>query len=93
MTALNNNQKKIQLVKVIAKNLLFRGSADELFNQINNFEISEIIIDFQQIQSITRSFAQQYLKNKEQSKKKIIDVNITPTIKKMFELIGKANKS
>ena len=87
------DSKKIQLVKVISKNLLFRGSADELFNQINKFEISEIIIDFRQIQSITRSFAQQYLKNKEQSKKKIIDVNITPTIKKMFELIGKANKS
>lgn len=93
MTTLNNNQKKIQLVKVISKNLLFRGSADELFNQIDNSDMSEIIIDFRQIQSITRSFAQQYLKNKEQSKKKILDVNIAPTIKKMFELIGKTNKS
>jgi hypothetical protein len=93
MTTSNNKQNKIQLAKVISKNLLFRNSADELFNYINNFKVSEIIIDFHKIQSITRSFANQYLINKQKSEKNIIDVNISTYIKNMFELVGRTHKA
>jgi uncharacterized protein YaiL (DUF2058 family) len=92
MITSNNKQNKIQLAKVISKNLIFRNSADELFNYINNFKVSEIIIDFHKIQSITRSFAHQYLINKQRSEKNIIDVNISPHVKNMFELVGRTHK-
>ncbi len=88
-TTSNNKQRKIQLTKFISKNLIFRDSANELFNYINNFDAPEIIIDFHKIQSITRSFAQQYLINKEKSNKIITNINIASNIKNMFDLIGK----
>ena len=86
-----NKKNKIQLAKFISKNLLLRKSADELFNYINDDELNKIIIDFDKIQTITRSFTHQYLLNKKMSNKKIIDVNISPQIKNMFELIEKTN--
>ncbi|HUY01277.1 MAG TPA: DUF4325 domain-containing protein [Candidatus Deferrimicrobium sp.] len=89
MTTSNNKQNKIKLAKVISKNLIFRNSANELFDNINKSDVSEIIIDFNKIQSITRSFAHQYLINKQRSKKNIIDVNISPHVKNMFDLIEK----
>jgi 2-hydroxy-3-keto-5-methylthiopentenyl-1-phosphate phosphatase len=92
MTILKNKQNKIQIAKVISKNLLFRDSVNELFDNINNSEAPEIIIDFRSVQSITRSFAHQYLINKEKSKKTIINVNIPPTIKTMFEIIQKTKQ-
>jgi len=85
----NKKQNRIQIAKAISTNLLLRNSADELFNYINNLETSEIIIDFQKVQSITRTFAHQYLLNKEKSNKIINNVNLSPNIKNMFELIRK----
>ena len=93
MITFKNKQKKIQLAKIISKNLLLRNSADELFNYINDFEATRFIIDFKKIKSVTRAFTHQYLLNKKKSKKNIIDVNTSPYVKNMFELIEKTNKT
>ena len=91
MITLKRKKNKIQLTKFISKNLLLRNSADELFNHINNCNTPKIIIDFKKIQSISRAFTHQYILNKKESKKKIIDVNIPPQIKYMFKLIEKTS--
>ena len=83
----------IQLTKFISRNLFLRNSANELFDWINNSKRSKIIIDFRNIQSITRAFTHQYLLNKKKSKKNIIDVNTSPHVKNMFELIEKTNNN
>lgn len=93
MIILKNKQNKIQLAKFISKNLLLRNSADELFNYINDFKATRIIIDFNKIQSVTRAFTHQYLLNKKKSKKNIIDVNTSPHVKNMFELIEKTSNN
>lgn len=93
MITLKNKRNKIQLTKFISKNLLLRNSADELFDYINNFKTTKIFIDFNKIQSVTRAFTHQYLLNKKKSKKNIIDINISPHVKNMFELIEKTNKN
>ena len=90
MSILKNRRNKIQLTKFISRNLFLRNSANELFDKrINNSKTSKIIIDFQKIQSITRDFASQYLLNKEKSKKNITDINVSPHVKNMFNLIEK----
>ena len=89
MSTSKNKQNKIKLTTAISKNLFFRDSADELFDRINNFETSELIIDFRKVQSISRAFIHQYLLNKKKSKKNIIDINISPHVKNMFDLIEK----
>ena len=86
MTMLNN-KKIIILSNIISNNLAFRDTADDLFNYINKLEESSIIIDFSNIQSITASFAHQYMINKEKSQKNIIERNIPNNIIKMFEFI------
>ena len=86
MTMLNN-ERIINLSNIISKNLAFRDTADDLFSYINDLEESSIIIDFLNIQSITASFAHQYMINKEKNKKNIIERNIPNNITKMFELI------
>jgi len=88
-----NKQKKIHLTKFISKNLLLRDSANELFNYINEIKTPKIIVNFNNIQSITRAFTHQYLLNKKSSNKNIIDVNISPHVKKMFELIERSDKN
>ena len=80
-------EQRIQLAKFVSQNLLFRNSADELFEYINKIEPNNIIIDFNKVQSITRAFTHQYLLNKKKSKKKITDINISPHVQNMFEII------
>lgn len=87
-----NKQKKIQLKKFISKNLLLRNSANELFNYINEIKTPKIIVNFNNVQSITRAFTHQYLINKKNSNKNIINVNISPHVKKMFELSENSDK-
>ncbi len=89
MSISKNKQNKIQLTKFISRNLFLRNSANELFDWINNSKTSKVVIDFRKIQSITRAFANQYLLNKEKSKKNISDKNISPHVKNMFDLIEK----
>ena len=84
-----NKKSKILLTKFISENLLLRNSANVLFNYINDRNATKIIIDFKKIQSISRAFTHQYVLNKKESKKNIIDINISPHIKNMFEIIEK----
>ncbi len=93
MNMSRNKQNKVRLAKFISKNLLLRNSADELFNYINEINSNEIIVDFNKIQSVTRSFSHQYLLNKNKSEKNIININISPQVKTMFEIVEKANKN
>lgn len=93
MNISKNKQHKVRLVKFISKNLLLRNSADELFNYINEINSNKIFVDFNRIQSVTRAFTHQYLLNKNKSEKKIIDVNISPQVKTMFEIVEKTNKN
>ena len=93
MITSKNKSQTVQLAKFISKNLLLRNSADELFNYINKINSDEIIIDFDKIQSVTRAFIHQYLLNKYKSEKDIIDVNISPSVKTMFEIVEKTSKN
>ena len=46
-----------------------------------------VVVDFSGVESITRSFAHQYVMNKSLSQKEIIERDISPEIKPMFELV------
>lgn len=82
-----NNEITLPLRKQISSNLAFRHSADDLFNYINSINESRIVVDFSGVESITRSFAHQYIMNKIESNKHVIECDIPPNIKPMFELV------
>lgn len=81
------NETMLSMRERISSNLALRHSADALFDYINSINESRIIINFSGIESITRSFAHQYTTNKNKTNKQIIECDIPPRIKQMFELV------
>ena len=93
MITSNNESPKVELASLISKNLLFRNSADELFKYMNDLNSDGIIVDFNNIESVTRAFSHQYLiYKKKENQKRIIDINLPSSVKKMFKLVEKTSK-
>jgi thiamine kinase-like enzyme len=84
----SNSKEVLYIADYISQNLAFRDSADSLFNYVNSLEKSTII-DFSGIKNITNSFAHQYMANRKKTEKIITEINISPDVKQMFELIEK----
>jgi hypothetical protein len=88
------NEIKILLREKVSPNLAFRGSADDVFNEdINNSDASIVVVDFDGIESTTRSFIHQYMLNKMKSDKTIIEINVPKVISPMFDLVEKQRAS
>ncbi|VVB65210.1 Uncharacterised protein [uncultured archaeon] len=77
----------------VSSNLALRYSADDLFDYINNLNESRIVLDFSGIESITRSFAHQYILNKSKSNKQIVECDVPINIKPMFELVERQHSN
>ena len=84
----SNSKEVLYIADYISQNLAFRDSADSLFSYVNSLEKS-IMMDFSGIKSITNSFAHQYMTKRKKSEKIIAEINISPDVKQMFELIEK----
>jgi len=84
---LYRDRATLRVENQISSNLSFRHSADALFEYINGLDISSVVVDFSGVESITRSFAHQYVMNKMQSQKEIIECDMPVEIKPMFELV------
>jgi len=82
------SEMKLSLQEQVSSNLALRYSVDDLFEYINSLDESRIVLDFSGIESITRSFAHQYVINKSRSKKQIYEQNVPSYIKPMFDLVG-----
>jgi anti-anti-sigma regulatory factor len=78
---------KIRIKDVVSSDLALRNSADSFFNSIDARKTKNITIDFSGVYSISRSFAQEYLKRKLASRKNLVDVNVPDNVRKMFEAV------
>ncbi len=63
-----------------------RSNADILMDAVHKNNHKLISIDFQEIQTISRSFAQQYIERKNNSSKQLSEKNVNKNVKKMFEV-------
>ena len=83
------------VLKIIVKDLLSRDlganyQAKELFEEnINVADDEEVILDFEGVLAMGRSFAQQYWSQKLNSNKKIIESNQSEMILKMLATVKK----
>lgn len=83
-----SNEKNIIAIKdFVSSNLALRDSADRFFDYIELNRQKKIIIDFKNVVSISRSFAQEYLRRKDIANKIILEKNIPENIEKMFDLV------
>ena len=78
---------RVKVAKVLSENLALRSSADMLFNIIEKAHDEEVIIDFQGVRSISRSFAHQYFLRKISSTKKIREENMPEVVLHMFKIV------
>ncbi len=84
--------KEFHLANIVGTYPATRYSCDKLFDNINKSRDNNIIIDFSAVSGITHSFAAQYIYNKKNTGKKIIERNENDNVIKMFNIIGKARK-
>ena len=85
---MTTSPKKITLSKAL-KNLSLRYNADLIFDSIDKSKEKEIVLDFSDINFMSRSFAQQYLLRKKKSSKKVIEKNAPQVVTKMFDVVKK----
>jgi hypothetical protein len=93
MITLNRKKNVINLIDVLSEDLAFRHNVDDLFRALHQSNFSEFLIDFSRIESISRSFAHQYLLMKKQSNLRIIERNIPPDIQRMFDYVKQTSPS
>ena len=86
-------EQRISLHKEIGNNLLTRKSVISLFKKISSSKYENIVIDFKNIQFISRSCASEYLKLREETNKNLVEKNMSNKIKSMFDLVIKQLKS
>ena len=81
--------KKILLLQEFGNNIFTRRTISAFFEGINSQKESEIILDFKGVKFISRACADEYLKQKEKSNKKIIERNMSKEVCSMFNAIQK----
>lgn len=85
-------EKRISLFEVFGNNIVTRNSVSSFFEEINNSKKAKVILDFSRITFISRSCADEYLKQRKESKKNIVEVNMPKNICDMFNLVNRQYK-
>jgi hypothetical protein len=82
---------RIDLEAVFSDNLAFRQNADRLFDDIRAAKADKVTLDFTKVMTMSRSFAHQYLQQKNKCSKNIHEIGMREDVVKMLE-IAKSNK-
>ena len=79
------NTVEINLEQRFAKKLGMRTTAKRLFQDLE--DETEAILDFKDIEFMSRSFAQEYVFQKHKSKAHIIEANMSDFVKGLLEVV------
>ena len=80
---------EIKIGETIHSNLGMNSSARNLFKELNNSPAENITIDFSNVIFMSRSFTQEYLFQKLNSDKNIVEQNVPEDVQKMFDVVKK----
>jgi hypothetical protein len=79
----------IKIYRQLGPNLALRDTAISLFDLIEALSDHSITIDFSGVESISRSFADEYVKRKASSHKNIKERNVPQNVVKMLDIVTK----
>ncbi len=85
-------KKKILLYNYFGNYIITRNAVADIFERLNNAKGEEIIMDFNKIEFISRSSADEYIKRKLAFNKRLVEKNISPNALAMFFLVIKQSK-
>ncbi len=83
----SSSKKRISINAIIGPHLALRYSVDKLFDSIDSLKNTDIIIDFQDVHTTSRSFMQRFLYRLRKSDNHIICINETKNIRKMRDIV------
>lgn len=79
--------KKILLASKFGSNIFTRNTISSFFEDLNKLKDKEIVLDFSSIEFISRSCADEYIKKKQDSRKNIVEANISKEVCSMFNAV------
>ena len=80
-----SNKTTIKLSRIFSNSLALRDNADHLFDRVESSQKKEIVLDFHNVNSMSRSFAHQYLLRKAKTRKKIVEIGKKEEFDLMFK--------
>jgi len=83
--------KTVNVASMLSANLALRGTAAKLVLYIEGLPNSDVIVDFNGVRTITRSFAHEYCARKRDIRKQIRETNVSPDVARMFEVVKEAH--
>ncbi len=84
---LSSDSSKVDLAAAFSDNLALRQNADKLFDEmICSSKSEKVVLDFNRVETMSRSFAHQYLQRKNKCPKEIVEQGLSTDITKMLEI-------
>lgn len=88
---MKNQENKMELKKKrillnLGNNIFTRNACCFFFENLNKLKDEEIILDFSKVKFVSRSFVDEYLKRKQISKKRIVEINMSEEVCSMFNI-------
>lgn len=77
----------VNIAETVSPVLGIRMSATQFFDKLNSNRNEEVEIDFKGVEFISRSFAHEYLKQKQEGSKKIYEINLPKNVKEMLDIV------
>jgi hypothetical protein len=77
----------VRIGEVVSRDLAFREEARRFFDFLENRPKEGVVVDFEGVRTISRSFAHEYILRKKSSSKNIREINMPPNIAKMFDVV------
>lgn len=79
--------KQILLLSEFGNNIFTRNTISAFFEKISKLKEKEIVFDFSGVEFISRSCADEYLKKKQVSTKKVVEANMSKEVCSMFNAV------
>ena len=81
---------EILLSEKIDSDLGSRNKIEELYQNISD-DVSKVVMNFKGIEFMGRSFAQEYLNQKNKAPFGVVEINVPEDVEKLFNVILKIN--
>ena len=82
-------EKRVSFFEVFGNNIITRNSIFDFFTELEDIKEKKIVLDFKDITFISRSCADEYLKQKKISSKVVVEENMSEDVCNMFDLIDR----
>ena len=81
---------EIFLEKEIDSDLGSRNKIEELYKNISS-DVSKVVMNFTGVKFMGRSFAQEYLNQKNKASFEVVEVNVPDDVQRLFDVILRIN--